>query len=30
MERIAFNYEKIEWIWTDGLVAEDEWGAGTA
>lgn len=28
MERIAFSYERIEWIWTDGLVAEDEWGAG--
>ncbi len=25
MERVAFSYEKIEWIWTDGLVAEDAW-----
>ncbi len=30
MERIVFNYEKIEWIWTDGLVAGDDWGAGVA
>ena len=29
LEQIAFTYEKIEWIWTDGLVAEDEWNAGT-
>lgn len=28
MERVAFAYAKIEWIWTDGLVAEDTWGGG--
>jgi type VI secretion system secreted protein Hcp len=27
LEQISFVYEKIEWIWTDGLVAEDDWEA---
>lgn len=27
LEQIAFSYEKIEWIWTDGMVAEDDWEA---
>ena len=25
LEQIAFVYEKIDWVWTDGLVAEDDW-----
>lgn len=25
VEEIAFSYQKIEWIWTDGLVAGDDW-----
>jgi type VI secretion system secreted protein Hcp len=27
LEQIAFSYDKIEWIWTDGLVADDDWDA---
>jgi type VI secretion system secreted protein Hcp len=27
LEQIAFTYEKIEWIWTDGMVAGDDWEA---
>jgi len=29
LEQVAFVYEKIEWIWTDGLVAEDDWRTDT-
>jgi type VI secretion system secreted protein Hcp len=27
-EEVAFTYEKIQWVWTDGgITTQDDWGA---